>query len=67
MIRNGLMANDHELTISNEFDSHLVILVHQTKVEGSTISDFVINVVKTASEENVDGFLDLRIFLSTFC
>lgn len=38
--------------------------MHETEVESSTISDFVVHIVQTPREQHVDAALDLGVLLS---
>jgi hypothetical protein len=38
-------------------------LVHQSKVQSSTIPNFVIHVIQATSEQDMHGFLDLGVLL----
>ena len=53
-----------QLTILDKSTSYLVLFFHESQIESSTITNLVINVIKTPREEDWDTGFDFRIFLA---
>ena len=51
-------------TILNKKTSHVILFLHQSQIESSTITHFIINVIKTPGKQNRNTRLDFGIFLA---
>jgi hypothetical protein len=51
-------------TILDKSLSQLILFLHQSQVQGSTISDLVIDIIQTSREQNLHTPLDLWVLLS---
>ena len=53
-----------DLTILDEAFGRLVFLMHEPQVKSSTISNFIVGIVKASSEEHINTSLDFRVLLT---
>ncbi len=50
-------------TVTDETASHLIFLVHKSQVQGCSISDFIICIIKASGKKHMNASLELRVFL----
>lgn len=57
------MVGAFKRTILDETASHLIFLVHKSQIQGCSISNFVIRIIKASGKKHVNASLKLGVFL----
>lgn len=52
------------ITILDKSCRQVILLLHQAQVQSGTVSDFVVNVVQAAREQDLDAALDFGVLLA---